>query len=141
MHYFDTSALLPYYREEPASRKVEALLSSMAPPVLISDLTRVEFVSAVSRWVRMNEFTEAQARLVEQTFRDDIRCGLLLSRPLRPIHFKEAERWLGMRKTALRTLDGLHLAFCYHDGSHLMTCDTVLHRAAEAFGIPGRLIV
>lgn len=53
MLYFDTSALLPYYRREHASERVQALLLSQSQPVLISHLTEVEVASALARWVRM----------------------------------------------------------------------------------------
>ncbi|MDZ7761975.1 MAG: type II toxin-antitoxin system VapC family toxin [Desulfovermiculus sp.] len=66
--YFDTSALLPYYREEPASKDVQVLLGRLRPPVLLSDLTRVAMASAIARWTRMNEIDEPQAALIENTF-------------------------------------------------------------------------
>jgi predicted nucleic acid-binding protein len=69
--YLDTSALLPFYRNEPATQSVQAFLSSLDTPVTISDLTGVEFASALSRLVRTDELTEAQANLVEQAFADD----------------------------------------------------------------------
>jgi len=47
MLYADTSALLPYYRAEATSAAVESLLLAQSKPVLISDLTRVEFASAL----------------------------------------------------------------------------------------------
>lgn len=46
MLYFDTSAILPYYRQEHASDRVQALLESQTQPVLISHLTEVEVASA-----------------------------------------------------------------------------------------------
>ena len=110
MFYFDTSALLPYYREEPVSGLINDMLLGLEPPVFISDLTRVEFLSAVARWVRMNELTESQAGLIENTFLEDVRSGLLVGCPLKREQYRQAERWICSRKTSLRTLDGLHLS-------------------------------
>lgn len=59
MLYFDTSALLPYYRAEDVSDQVQALLGRQTEPVLISRLTVVEVASALARWVRMEELTES----------------------------------------------------------------------------------
>lgn len=56
--YLDTSAILPYYREEAKSSEVERVLMSLSVHVTISDLCKVEFVSALSRWVRMGELTD-----------------------------------------------------------------------------------
>lgn len=49
--YFDTSAILPYYREERWSKLIQNFLLAISPPVAISHLTDVEFVSALSRLV------------------------------------------------------------------------------------------
>ena len=49
--YFDTSAILPYYREERRSKLIQNLLLAISPPVAISHLTDVEFASALSRFV------------------------------------------------------------------------------------------
>lgn len=140
MFYFDTSALLPYYREEAASSLINDMLVGLEPPVLISDLTRVEFLSAVARWVRMNELTESQAGLIENTFLEDVRCGLFVGCPLKREHYRQAERWISSRKSSLRTLDGLHLACCLQQGAEMVTCDALLHSAASTFGIPSRLV-
>lgn len=140
MLYFDTSALLPYYREEPTSRMINALLESVEPPVLISDLSRVEFFSALARWVRMHEIEESQAGLVENAFLEDIRSGLFLSYPIKTAHYRQSERWLCSRNSSLRTLDSLHLACCLHQGAEMVTCDQLLHKAAETFGVRSRLV-
>ncbi len=99
--YFDTSALLPYYREENTSLEVQTLLSQIQPPVLLSDLTRVEMASAIARWTRMKEIGEPQAALIENTFEQDIRSGLYQVRPLAPIHYQKAEKWLGCGSFAI----------------------------------------
>lgn len=134
--YLDTSALLPYYREEPASEAVERFLRGLSPPVVISQLTRVEFFSAVARWVRVGEITEKQAVLLERTFVGDVEEGLFSVRRVEPPFYREAERWIRARGTPLRTLDALHLACCGGYGLELATCDAQMHRASEALGIP-----
>lgn len=138
--YFDTSALLPYYRAEPATEPIQVFLQKTRPPVLISDLTRVEMASAIARWVRMNEIDEVQALMLENTIADDIGAGLFIVRPLTAAHYQQAEKWLALRKTALRTLDALHLACCRTSRSKLITCDEIMHQAAQAFGLSSTLI-
>jgi len=134
-YYIDTSALLPYYREELMSQQVESLLTSLQPPVLISNLTKVEFTSAIARWVRMEELSEAQANLLENTFNKDVNSGLFVCHQVIPSHFNQAEKWLSGRKTALRTLDALHIACCWDNSANLITCDTIMHRSATTLGI------
>lgn len=138
--YLDTSALLPYYREEPLSSAVEAFLLELSPPVLLSDLTRVEFASAVARWVRRGEISEAQAGLLEDAFWQDQQAGLYTIHELKRTHFARAERWLMDRKTSLRALDALHLACCWEQNALLVTCDSLMHGAASQFGLKSRVI-
>ena len=135
MLYVDTSALLPYYRSESASAVVESLLLAQSQPVLISDLTRVEFASALARWVRMAELTEAQANWVESAFYEDVSEGRFQVAALTRSHYDRANHWLLTRRTGLRTLDALHLACAEVNGAHLLTLDDDLRAAAVLFGV------
>ena len=136
----DTSALLPYYREEETSQAIQNFLSSLRVPVCINDLTGLEFASALSRWVRMKEITEAQASLVENAFAEDARSGLFRRLSITAKHYRQAQKWISSRKTALRTLDALHLACCFMAGVEIVTCDEVLTNSADILGVPCRLI-
>lgn len=139
-YYLDTSALLPYYREEAVSPFLEDFLRQLQPPVLISDLTRVEFASALSRWVRMQEITESQASRIEDLFWRDQQSGLFTTQPLSALHYSRAEKWLGARSTPLRTLDALHLACSWEHTAILVTCDSLMHSAAQRLDLPSMLI-
>ena len=139
-YYIDTSSLLPYYREEKASRRIQELLSSIQPPVMISSLTKVEFASALARWIRMKEITEIEVNLIKNTFDNDIKSGLFIRHPLSSAHFRQAETWLLGRKSALRTLDALHLACSWSLGAELITCDNILQESADILGIKSRFI-
>lgn len=133
--YLDTSAILPYYREEPKSPKVEHILMSLSAPVTISNLCKVEFASALSRWVRVGELTEGQASLIQTTFDKDMEAGLYVQTQITATHFKLAENWISQRKTSLRTLDALHLACSHALNLPIITCDKILSQAADVLGI------
>ncbi len=139
-YYFDTSAILPYYRQEDKSDLVEKMLCSLRPPVIISDLSRVEFVSAIARLVRMAEITEPQANLIDNMFTADNRAGLFMRKSLGPLCYQQAEKWISARKTSLRTLDALHLACCLTSMITMVTCNNILHQSAEILGVPSLLI-
>lgn len=139
-YYLDTSALLPYYREEQTSRAVQDFLLSLSTPVGISDLTGLEFASAVSRWVRMKEITEAQASLLENAFAEDTRSGLFKQLTITARHYRQAKKWISSRKTALRNLDALHLACSFRAKMKIATCDHVLASSADVLGIGCRFI-
>lgn len=131
----DTSALLPYYREEPGSGAIQALMSAQRHPVTLSVLTRVEFASALARWVRQRELTGRQARQVEDAFEEDLAVGRFSIRAIGDHQFDRAFRWLMSRRTSLRTLDSLHLASAESFGLPLVTLDRSLADAGRALGV------
>jgi predicted nucleic acid-binding protein len=135
MLYFDTSAVLPYYRPEQASDRVQAMLQAQSQPVLISALTEVEVASALARWVRMGELSEPQANRIESAFHDDVSHGRFLLCSIENTHYHRASTWIGSRKTSLRTLDALHLACAEYQQARLISEDEVLIQAAHFFGI------
>jgi predicted nucleic acid-binding protein len=133
--YLDTSALLPFYREERASAAVEGLLLAQREPVLLSRLGELEVASALARWVRLRELGEAQANQVENAFREDVRAGRFRLLDIEPGDYGRACEWLLARKTPLRVLDALHLACALRHEAELVTADAVMARAARHFGL------
>lgn len=135
MIYFDTSALLPYYRKEAHSEDIQELLLRQNEPVLISELTRLEFASALARWVRMGVLEEAHAQLVGRAFDEDVAAGRYLVRGILPEYLELARGWLLARTTSLRTLDALHVACAAHEDALLVTFDEAMAVAADALGV------
>lgn len=136
--YLDTSALLPYYRQEACSAQVERFLQQQKQAVLISRLTAIEFASALARWVRTRELDEPQANRVESAFFEDLAAGRFRLAEVTTEHFARAQHWLLARKTALRTLDALHLALSEAYDATLVTLDQPLLQAAYWFGVRAR---
>lgn len=140
MLYFDTSALLPYYREEHVSERVQTLLMAQTQPVLISHLTEVEVASVLARWVRMEELNDVETNQIESAFYDDVRQGRFVRCAIDAAHYQRAIHWIGTRRTSLRTLDALHLACAEHHQACLMTEDAALLSAALFFGLEARKV-
>ena len=135
MLYLDTSAVLPYYRQEQASERVQAMLQAQSKPALISQLTQVEVTSALARWVRMGELSEPQANRIESAFHEDVSQGRFLLCAIEGAHYRRASHWISTRKTSLRTLDALHLACAEHHEARLISEDEALINAANFFGV------
>jgi len=130
--YFDTSAILPLYRTEPATAHAEKALARWSG--VVSALTEVEVASALARWVRMGELTEDQAHGVEAAFADDLIQGEFKRTEPGLQHYWRAREWLSQRSTALRTLDALHLACAVDAGLTMITADQMLATATKALG-------
>jgi uncharacterized protein len=133
--YLDTSALLPFYREEASSPAVERLLLAQRQPVLLSRLGELEVASALARWVRLRELAEAQANKVANAFREDLRAGRFRLLELEPGDYVRACEWLLARKTPLRVLDALHLACALRHEAELVTADAPMARSARHLGL------
>jgi predicted nucleic acid-binding protein len=135
IRYFDTSALMPYYRAERSSARCEAVLRESAEGVMLSDLAEVEFASTLARLVRMGELDEPGAALIQRMLSAHVAEGRYLPMRLESAHMRQARDWLLLRTTALRSLDTLHLALAAASGAELVTRDAVLAGAAHRFGV------
>lgn len=133
--YFETSALLPYYRPEPLSEACERLLLEEDEDIYLSALVDVEVASAVARLVRMGELQDADAEEILSAFADDIARASFRYVDFETPLFARAYSWLQGRETALRTLDALHMAAAAEAGATLVTADGTLGDAAERFGV------
>ena len=140
MLYFDTSALFPYYRPEACSNKVQKLLRDPKTRACISPLVEVEFASVLSRLRRMKELDEASALAIQAALEEDAANGCFERALVSLEAFHLAREWLLSRKSALRTLDALHLAAASLANAKLVTADETLMKAAQRFGIPSMLI-
>ncbi|MBA2592466.1 MAG: type II toxin-antitoxin system VapC family toxin [Pseudomonadota bacterium] len=135
MLYFDTSALMPYYRPEPLSAEIQALLIQAQEQVVISRLVEVEFASVLARLVRMGDLDARSAGVIQTAFSQDIARNCYRVLELASVHFKQARDWLLERKAPLRTLDALHLAVAQISDTRLVTSDVGLASAAEKYGV------
>jgi len=114
VYFFDSSALIKWYRPEVGSEVVERLLTEPAAQHYISRLAVVEVQRVFSRRVREQEITEQELDSLRDRLYRDLGQRLFQVRKLRDFHYHNAVRLV--RKYAspqqtplLRTLDALHL--------------------------------
>jgi predicted nucleic acid-binding protein len=139
MPYVDTSALVACYIPEEKSGKVTRALSE-AEENTISSLVVLEFLSAVARRARMRELSPDDGRRVISLFRLHVREGVYGFAPITQREYDMAGDWLAGLKTAIRTLDALHLAVTYASDLTLLTADTALAKAARTLGVPVQVV-
>jgi uncharacterized protein len=139
--YFETAALLPYYRLEVLSHTVQAVLNAAQSDVFINDLTDLELASAIAHWVRHDEITEKDAFAIQQKFLEHKALGYYTYQPIFFYDFKKATDWLLQRKISLRTCDAVHLAYAARMGAVLVTADQILGEAAKELNIAYQLLI
>ena len=107
--YFDTSALVKLFHEEEGSQTVTRIINSNDNEIWISELARVEFLSAIFRRYRNNEIGDKELRVAIDGFEEQL--AFFNVEPLGQAIVREAESLLKKygRTKGLRTLDALQL--------------------------------
>ena len=139
MIYIDTSVLAPFYWTEAMSNSV-AELFQQSQTLIISDLSEVELMSALSRRVRMKEIEPEDAIAIGHQFQMHITSGLYENLPITRQHYQIAKSWIQNFDTPLRTLDALHLAVANEQQVPLITADIGLARSAVNLNINVQLL-
>jgi predicted nucleic acid-binding protein len=134
MVYVDTSILVAYYCPEPISDAVEEIIRDLKRPV-ISRLTEVELISAISRKIRENNLTPSDGSRIVTQFHSHIKNAMFRQLAVDDQHYQIAINWISRFSTPLRTLDALHLAIAAFNNLPLITADVQLSNAARHFGV------
>ncbi|HBR50409.1 MAG TPA: VapC toxin family PIN domain ribonuclease [Nitrospira sp.] len=137
--YVDTSILAAYYCPEPLSSAAEHALRNLSSP-MISDLTLVEFASAISRKVREKTFSRESAVQLMTQFEPHLAEGYYKVLALKARDYHLAHSWLGQLTGTLRTLDALHLAVAQTAEISILTADRRLAAEARRLGVSVRLL-
>jgi uncharacterized protein len=139
MVYVDTSIIVAYYCPEPLSERAEAFLTAHIRPA-ISNLTEVEFFSALSRKVREGGMARKAAVQISSKFLAHLQGHFFAYFPVERRHYTLGREWLGLFSTRLRTLDSLHLAVAFSEGLPLSTADHDLYESARYLHIEAALL-
>ena len=139
-YYFDTSALVKLYVEEPGTERVlELTRYPDRDTYAVLDLSRVEFRAAIRARERRSHIPKATAEGVLKQFEQHLE-GLLLVQPVTASVVEEAAALVD--RHPLRAYDALQLAGCLAlqgaspSGPPLFVCaDKPLVRAAEREGV------
>jgi uncharacterized protein len=138
--YLDTSIIVPAYCVEPLSNRVDELLRQ-GTDLAISDLTEVEFYSALSRKLRQRELTLDAVQQLANNFQADLDSGMFRRLRVETIHYQQARAWISRFDTVLRTLDALHLAIGHEFQITVVTGDIGLAQSAQALGVDVELVL
>lgn len=135
--FFDTSALIKYFHEEPGTEFVTDLITNPENTVHVSELVRLEFVSALYRRYRNKEIDGKALKEAVSGFNEEY--SMFNVEPLGHAVLLEAEELLIKHgKThGLRTLDSLHLAtfiLIKEDDWIFVASDDILISIAKAIG-------
>jgi predicted nucleic acid-binding protein len=128
--YLDTSVLVSCYVAEEQSEAVLAKLAQYSGELIVSQLTEVEFCSALSMKVRCKNISLAQQEAVLDLFQQHLQEGHYAKAYLVEDVYQLAKQFLSNHSLKLRTLDALHLALSQYLEAELFTADVELANAA-----------
>ena len=135
--FFDASAFVKFFHEETGSEAVTRLIISKDNEIWISDLARIEFLSALFRRLRNREINEEQLKQAVEGFEEQI--TLFNIEPLGRVILREAELLLKRygKTRGLRALDALQLgtfSLISEKGWLFVVADDGLWKTAESAG-------
>lgn len=121
--FLDTSALVKHYHEEEGSEVVERLFQEPERRLMISDLSIIEFYSAIALKVRTKEIKAKTFTNLRKLFAHDLKEGLY-----EVVLFREQEKRLATKllikhapRRSLRTLDAIQLAVMKSKGGEAIS--------------------
>ena len=139
MIYLDTNLVVALCAREQDSDRVEAVLASIAEPLITSEWTRVEFTSAIGIKLRNRELSESLARRALADYYQALEPGIGVVTPSREDYILASD-YLQDLKSGLRSGDALHLAVAVNQkATRLLTLDKVFIKAARGVSLPVEL--
>ena len=140
--FLDTSALVKFFHVEQGSAEVEALVNDKKNEIWISELTRIEFLSAIHRKFREKLLTESELSVAINGFNEQLK-----NFHVEPIGIDVTERAEKLFRDIakffpLRTLDAIQLAAFLHikESERFVLADEKLNTIAQAVGVKTLLI-
>jgi len=135
--FFDTSALVKVFHEEKGSEVVTPLIKAKDNEVWISELARIEFLSAIFRRVRNREISDEQLNEAVIGFEEQL--YFFNVEPLGQAILREAELLLKKygKRRRLRSLDALQMgtfSLISERGWYFVAADDILCEIAKNMG-------
>ena len=138
-HYLDASFVVALLTAEPKSPVASAFTAAHTTGLIVSDFAAAEFVSAISRLVRMQQMPRHEGDLVLSAF-DRWMLTAAAAVEIRPSDIALATTFLRRLDLVLRTPDATHIAVTQRVAATLVTLDSRMASAASALGAPVVLI-
>ena len=135
--FFDTSALVKLFHEEEGSEVVTRLIKQRDNEIWISELARMEFLSAIFRRLRNKEISDEQLNEAIEGFEKQIHPFNV--EPLGQVILKEAEVLLKRhgKKRGFRALDAIQVgtfSLISEKGWYFVATDEMLCEVAKDMG-------
>ena len=141
--FLDTSALVKLFYKEKGSQQIELLVNDTGNTIWISELSRIEFFSALFRKYRERLLTDAELEQAVNGFEEQLHFFSL--EPISILIFNECALLIRKhgKSDSLRTLDAIQLAAFLtiaESDWQFVLADEKLEKVAGSIGIKTMLI-
>jgi predicted nucleic acid-binding protein len=128
--YLDASILVALFTDEPSTARIQRLLQTSSPILIVSDFAAAEFASAVARRVRAKMLTRDDARHVFSTFDVWIVQAAVRERTMSS-DIVRATAFLRRLDLTLRAPDAINIAVAHRINAELCTLDKDMATSAR----------
>ena len=133
--YLDANIVVALLTPEPFSTRVDSFLRAHPDVLIVSDFGAAEYVSAISRRVRMGDIAPGNGQTA-LTILDSWLSRSASRIEIRPTDVALADSFLRRLDLTLLTPDAIHIAVTQRLGATLLTSDRRMAVGARAIGIP-----
>lgn len=137
--YADTGFIVSLYKEEATSADANSAIRNVEAPILLSELSVLEFRNATNLAVFRKETTEDARTIILKRFESDLEAGIFRARPVptSKLYFTSTRLSDAHSSTlGTRSLDLMHVAAALILGAEtFLSFDSRQRSAAEAEGL------
>ena len=137
--YADTSFIVSLYKEDSASVEAAAAIRNVEAPILLSELSVLEFLNATNLAVFRKEITGDARAIISQRFNSDLEAGIFRTLPVPSSKLYPTSARLSDTHSATlgtRSLDLMHVAAALILGAQtFLSLDSRQRAAAKAEGM------
>ena len=137
--YADTGFIVSLYKEESTSADANSAIRNVEAPVLLSELSVLEFRNATNLAVFRKEITADARTIILQRFESDLEAGIFRAMPVPSSKlYSTSARLSDAHSSTLgtRSLDLMHVAAALILGAEtILSFDSRQRSAAEAEGL------
>ena len=137
--YFDSSAIVSLFLDEPRADAVTDLIAGTSETILSSDLLVGEFGAAIATAVRTQRLPANAGERVYEMF-DAWIIGATVHVPIDPDALRTAGAWVRRHDLALLFPDAVHIALSKAAGARLITGDRQQANAATVLNVQVTLL-
>jgi len=112
-YFCDTSAIIKLYHREIGTNWMEHIFNDKESTIIISELSTLEFYSALSKKVRIGEITDYARKQAVNNFQNDCKDRFIVT-PLGSMIITRAREIVDKygSKYSIRTLDAIQISAC-----------------------------